>query len=217
MSAARARKVLIAAFAISLFVHFLLAGYIRWPVFGQSREEPVAQVHIMRVARIPPRTPPPPTPAPTPAATPLVHASIAPPPLKPHAGKGPARVSTVIPVPVRTPAPRVTVAPTPVATATPSGPCGGHANSDAAVASTPDPVDLTPQARASKVSGTAAIHVLLDPAGHVTDASVAQSSGNSGLDTAALEMARGATYTPKYVDCRPVAGDYTFTVKFVAW
>jgi protein TonB len=217
MSAARARKVLIAAFAISLLVHFLLAGYVRWPVFEQSRAEPVAKVHIMRIARIPPRTPPPATPAPTPAATPLVHASIAPPPIKPHPGKGPARVSTVIPVHVSTPAPRITIAPTPVATATPSGPCGGHANSDPTVASTPDTPDLTPQARASKVNGTAAIHVLLDPAGHVTDATVAQSSGNAGLDNTALQMARSAAYTPKYVDCRAVAGDYTFTVKFVAW
>lgn len=216
MSAARARKVLIAAFAISLLVHFLLAGYVRWPVFGQSRVEPVAKVHIMHLARIPPHTPPP-TPAPTPAATPLVHASIAPPPVKPRPGKAPAHVSTVIPVPLHTPAPRVTVAPTPVVTATPAGPCGGHSNSDPTVTATPDVPDITPQARSSKVSGTSAIRVVLDPTGRVTDATIAQSSGNAGLDNVALQMARGASYTPKYVDCRAVAGDYTFTVKFVAW
>lgn len=219
MSAARARKVLIAAFAISLLVHFLLAGYIRWPVFGQSRVEPVAKVHIMHLARIPPHTPPPPTPAPTPAATPLVHASIAPPPVKPRPGKAPAHVSTVIPVPLHTPAPRATVAssPTPAVSATPTGPCGGHSNSDPTVTATPDTPDITPQARSSKVSGTSAIRVVLDPTGRVTGAAIAQSSGNVGLDNVALEMARGASYTPKYVDCRAVAGDYTFTVKFVAW
>lgn len=220
MSAARARKILLAALAISLLVHLLLAGYIRWPIFGQSREEPVAKVRILRIAR---RTPPPPTPAPTPvptpAATPAVHASIAPPPVTPRGNKGLPRVQT-IPVPARTPSVRATVAPTPIITptATPLGACGGHENADPTVAATPDAaVDITPQARASKISGTAAVHVLLDPQGHVTDASIAQSTGNAGLDATAMQMARSATYTPRYVDCKAVAGDYTFTVKFVAW
>jgi TonB family protein len=71
--------------------------------------------------------------------------------------------------------------------------------------------------RAAKVSGTAAIEVSLDPKGRVLEARVAQSTGNTGLDTVAAQMARGATYTPKYVNCRAVAGTYTFTVKFVAW
>jgi TonB family protein len=220
MSAGRARKILLAALAISLLVHLLLAGYIRWPIFGQSREEPVAKVRILRIAR---RTPPPPptpapTPVPTPAATPMVHASIAPPPVTPRGNKGVPHVQTV-PVPAHTPTVRATAtaAPTPMATATAAAPCGGHANAEPTVASTPDVADITPEARASKISGTAAIHVVLDPQGHVTDASVAQSSGNAGLDATAMQMARSATYTPHYVDCKPVAGAYTFTVKFVAW
>jgi TonB family protein len=220
MSAGRARKILLAALAISLLVHLLLAGYIRWPIFGQSREEPVAKVRILRIARRTP--PPPPTPAPTPvpapAATPMVHASIAPPPVTPRGNKGVPHVQTV-PVPAHTPTVRATAtaAPTPMATATAAAPCGGHANAEPTVASTPDVADITPEARASKISGTAAIHVVLDPQGHVTDASVAQSSGNAGLDATAMQMARSATYTPHYVDCKPVAGAYTFTVKFVAW
>jgi TonB family protein len=67
------------------------------------------------------------------------------------------------------------------------------------------------------VNGTAAIHVSLDPEGRVLDAVVAQSSGNAGLDAAAMQMARAASYTPKYVDCKAVAGEYTFTVRFFAW
>lgn len=207
---------LIAAFAISLLVHFVLAGYVRWPVFEQRPAEPVAKVRILHIARIPRPTPPRPTPAPSPAATPAVHASVAPPPLTPRAGKGTHRVTT-IPVRVQTPAPRVTSLPTPAATATSPGPCGGQANTDPTVASTPDAADLTPEARASKVSGTAAVHVALDASGRVTDATVAQSSGNAGLDAAAVQMARNATYTPRYAGCKAVAGEYTFTVKFVAW
>lgn len=214
MSVARARRILIAALVISLLIHLLLAGYIRWPFFVASREEPIARVRITRIARIVP-TQPPPTPAPTPAATPLVHASIAPPAISKHT-KGPAPARTIA-VPPRTAAPRATIAPTPVATSTPTGPCAGHANADATVAATPDVTDISPEARASKVSGTAAVHVSLDAQGRVVDAAVAQSSGNAGLDAAAMQMARAATYTPKYVACKAVAGDYTFTVKFVAW
>jgi TonB family protein len=104
-----------------------------------------------------------------------------------------------------------------MATFTPAGPCGGHANADPAVAATPDVADITPQARASRVNGTAAIHVSLDAQGRVVDAVVAQSSGNAGLDVTAVQMARNATYTPRYVDCKAVAGEYTFTVRFFAW
>jgi TonB family protein len=217
MNVARGRKLFIAAVFISLLAHLILAGYIRWPLLQQSQEEKqLAKVHVMRVARIVPPTPPPPTPAPTPAATPRVRASIQPPTVTRRGTKGPTIVKTV-PVSARTPAPKATTVPTPVASATPSGPCGGHANADPTVAATPDAADITPEARSSKVSGTAAVHVSLDAQGRVVDTSVAQSSGNVGLDAAAVQMARNATYTPKYVDCKAVAGDYTFTVKFVAW
>lgn len=216
MSLRRARRILIAALAISLLIHLLLAGYVRWPFLQQSQEQRVASVRITHIARIIPHTPPPPTPAPTPAATPQVQASIAP-PVVTKRGKGPSVVKTV-PVAPKTPAPaRVTPVPTPAATLTPSGPCAGHANADPTVAATPPVADIAPQARTSKVNGTAAIHVSLAPDGRVVDAVVAQSSGNAGLDAAAIQMARGASYTPKYVDCKAVAGDYTFTVRFFAW
>jgi TonB family protein len=216
MNPARSRKLLVTALAISLLLHLLFAGYLRWPFLRQSPEEPqIAKVHITRIARIIPHTPPP-TPAPTPVATPRVQATIVPPTIT-NRGKGPA-IAKTLPIRARTPRPApATAAPTPVARLTPSGPCAGHANADAALAATPDAADISPEARAAKVTGTAAVHVMLDPQGHVIDASVAQSSGNAGLDASAVQMARNASYTPKYVACKAVAGDYTFTVKFSAW
>ena len=83
--------------------------------------------------------------------------------------------------------------------------------------STPDVADIPADVRAANKSGTAAIEVALDPQGKVTSAAVAQSSGNSGLDAVAAEMARNATYSPKLQSCKPVAGTYTFTVHFAAW
>jgi TonB family protein len=61
------------------------------------------------------------------------------------------------------------------------------------------------------------VRVLLDATGQVTSAGVTQSSGNSSLDLVATAMARGARYTPALHDCKPIAGTYTFSVKFVAW
>ena len=216
MSVKRGRRILIAAVAISLLIHFILAGYLRWPFLQQSQEEPIARVRITHIARVVPRTPPPPTPVPTPLATPRARASIAPPVIKSTRGKGPGPIKTV-PITAPTPAPRNTPAPTPVATIAPSGPCSGHANADPAIAATPDAGNIAPDARASRVNGTAAVHVTLDPQGRVVDTALAQSSGNAGLDATAVQMARNATYTPRYLDCKAVAGEYTFTVRFFAW
>ncbi len=217
MSAARARRLLIVAIILSLLIHLILAGVIRWPFVPPPQEDKqFAKVHITRIARIPPPTPQP-TPLPTPVATPRVRASIIPPTVTHRGAKGNTPVETVPVVAARTPVPRPTSLPTPVVSITPSGPCSGHANADPALAATPDPAGISPEARASKVSGTAAVHVSLDAQGRVVSTTVAQSSGNAGLDAAAVQMARNASYTPKYVDCKAVAGEYTFTAKFVAW
>jgi len=216
MRAARARNILIAAFAISLLIHLLLAGYIRWPFLErQSSENEVINVRRITIARIVPHTPPP-SPLPTPAATPRVRASIVPPPSTVHSSRGLPTIAAVGKT-APTPAP-ATPLPTaaPSAAASASGVCL-HSNSDPAIASTPDPADIPPDVRAAKVSGTSAIQVSLDAKGRVTNATVAQSAGNAGLDSVAEQKARSATYTPKYVDCKAVAGTYTYTVKFVAW
>lgn len=217
MKPRRARSVLLLAIAISLIVHLLIAGYIRWPFQRPNEELRVAKVHVITVARIPPHTPPPPAPAPTPLATPRVHASISPPRTAPSKKSAPGVPKAAGPaVPLQTPGastPAPTV--TPVAAATPAA-CI-NATREPAVAATPDVGDIPPEVRAAKISGTAAIAVSLDAQGHVLDAKVAQSTGNTGLDAVATEMARSATYTPKTISCKAVASTYTFTVKFSAW
>lgn len=215
MSAARARKILIAAIAVSLLIHLLLAGYIRWPFLQPSSETEIVKVRRITVARIAPHTPPPPTPAPTPRATQAPKSKVIPPALATRGSRGPRVAHAIAPVAAATPAPRATPMPTPVATAVPKA-CAAHDISPS-VAATSAPVDIPPEARASKVSGTAAIAVQIDPQGQVTDAAVSQSSGSTGLDAVAMQMAKGATYTPALVKCRPVASTYTFTVKFAAW
>lgn len=216
MSASRARNVLIAAFAISLLIHLLLAGYIRWP-FGQSTENEIVKVRQITIARITPHTPPPtppPTPVPTPRVLPAARPSVIPPAVTTRGSRGP-RVARGAPVSAATPAPLATPVPTPIATPVAQA-CLQHDISPA-VSATSAPVDIPPEARASKTSGTAAIQVQIDPQGRVTDAAVSQSSGSAGLDNVAVQMAKDTTYTPALVKCKPVASTYTFTVKFSAW
>ena len=216
MSAWRARKVFIAAIAISLLLHLIFAGYFRWPFRGPSSETQVINVRVLRIARMPPPTPAPtPTPVPTPVATPAVHASIAPPKIAVHKGKGPP-LRTISTGKAHTPLPARTPVPTPAATATSTGPCA-NANADPTVQTTPDVPDITATARESKADGIAAVQVALDPQGSVTDTTIAQSSGNAALDAVAMQMARDATYSPKYQDCKAVASTYTFRVKFAPW
>jgi TonB family protein len=228
MSAARARRLLLAAFAVSLLVHLFLAGYIRWPQLEQASREPQIVVRQITIARMPRRIPAPPTPAPTPIPTPVStpaptpRASIAPPRTFAHAAKahpapraigstGAAAHAHVAARPPSTPVP----APAPSATSPPAA-CL-HSDTAAAIASTPDPVDIPPNVRAAKASGTTSVQVSLSPQGQVTNTTVTQSSGNPGLDAVAIQMARTATYTPQYSNCKAVAGTYTFTAKFVAW
>lgn len=214
MSAARARKVLIAAIAISLLFHLLLAGYIRWPFLPPADETEIVNVRRMTVARIVPHTPPP-APVPTPRVTPATKAKVIPPALTARGPRGPRASRVIAPIAAKTPAPPATPAPTPAATAMAQA-CLAHDISPA-VAATPPPVEIPPQTRASKVSGTAAIRIEIGPQGNVTSAAVSQSSGSTGLDAVAMQMAKSATYTPALVKCKPVASTYTFTVKFVAW
>ncbi len=86
------------------------------------------------------------------------------------------------------------------------------------VATPPPPTpDIPAAARGAAVSGTARVRVTVDPNGTIAAASLAQSSGDSGLDLAALAMARSASYAPATHACKPVAAEYVYAVKFVAW
>lgn len=216
MNVRSARRVLLAALAISLLLHAILAGYLRWPRgTGTSQEPQIIVVRHVTIARIVPHTPAPARPIPThPPQAAAAHAKIAPPALT-HTGTHGPPATAGLPAPGRAPpsaAPKVTASPQPVA----GGACV-RPDASPSVSASPPVADIPPEARIAKVSGTAAIAVSLDAQGRVTGAKVAQSSGSTGLDQAALQMAQNATYAPKLTACKPVPGDYTFTVKFVAW
>jgi TonB family protein len=207
---ARGRQILLVALAISILLHLLLAGYWYWP----SHPESEAQLSNVRITQIAHRTPAPlQTPAPKPVQTPRIatkaHSKIAPPQASTHGGPNARRGAVIY----------AAQTPRPVVTATPARTTAGCANPNAgpSVSATPDTPDIAAAARASRITGVVAIDVSLDSAGNVTDAKVARSIGNDGLDASALTMARNASYTPKLTACKGVASTYTFTVKFVAW
>ena len=108
-----------------------------------------------------------------------------------------------------TPAPAT---PTPVPT-----PNCASLDTPVAVVSSPAPPVIPPQARAGRVSGTTRIQVTVDPTGNVENATVLTSSGSPQLDLVALDMARGAQYTPATHACKAIAGTYSYAVKFVAY
>jgi periplasmic protein TonB len=205
----RARRLLFIAFALSLLIHLLIALVVR-PASPsrQNQTEVVSIEHRRMVIALTKRMPTPPSPKPRPVRTP----APAPPREKAPVAvaRGPAGggrgVATAAPA---------TPTPAPVPTPSPAG-CA-HPDSGAAVVATPSPPEIAPDARVSGTSGTALVKVQLDASGAVTETSVTQTSGNPSLDLVALAMARDARYAPALHDCKPIAGIYTFSVKFVAW
>ena len=212
MDRRRARRLLVTAFVLSLLIHVLIASGLRWPFeLNQSQTPEVIRVQHLRLARI--VSPPPHTPAPTP------------PPATPAPIRTSAPVRTRVPHSVGVPgagaAGSATPQPKPIATAAPAAvpsaaPCA-HNDLPAAIAQSPPPADISPAARADGASGTARIHVTLDADGSVQNAVVAATSGSNSLDLVAMTMARAARYTPARHDCKAVASDYTYSVKFVSW
>lgn len=207
MNRGRARRLLVVAFALSLLVHLLVALVLHRQ--AATRENDIEVVSIVRRAAVITARP---TPPPRPKATPVPHpvASSRPAPSKTH---GALSTGSAGGKATATPAPT----PQPAATATAVANACGKADAQAAVLENPPPPDIAPDVRAAGTSGVALVKVQLDAQGGVTDASVAQSTGNSSLDLVAVTMARDARYTPALHDCKPVAADYTFSVKFVAW
>jgi TonB family protein len=63
-------------------------------------------------------------------------------------------------------------------------------------------------------AGRTQVRVDLSPTGSVVSASVARSSGNTALDTAAVEAARQARYAPASDGCRAIGGSYLYTVDY---
>lgn len=213
LSLLRGRRVLLLALALSLLVHLLVAMRVRWP-FEPPKSE-VQTVHLerirtVRVARMP--TPPPPStprpPSPRPSASPHPRATKKAHPARTRRGtSGTAHPQGST---VKRPRPQPTPRPLPTST------CSG-ADTPAALAASPAPPEIAPGARGDATSGTARIRVKLDATGAVVRTTVVQTSGNGSLDLVALSMARHARYTPATHACRPVAGTYVFSVRFVAW
>lgn len=71
-----------------------------------------------------------------------------------------------------------------------------------------------PKSVSSRLTGrrVATIAVTLDATGKITAASIYQSSGDPGLDAAALDAAKRSTYAPGASNCTPSGG--TFAVQF---
>jgi TonB family protein len=205
----RARRLLLAAFAISLFVHFVVALLIRRPHEpGETQVEVVTIRHrVVAVSRL---TTPPPQPQRTPVPHPVESARPA-----PHATHAMQATGTVGGTGRATPAP--TPQPTVVATASAVAQGCAAPNADAAVIATPSPPDIPVDVRAQATAGVALVDVQLDAQGTVTGAKVSQSTGNPSLDLVAVGMARNAQYSPALRACKPIASNYTFSVKFVAW
>jgi TonB family protein len=207
MSARSARRLLLAALALSLLLHLLGVRLIHWGVpTTQELPESVKLIKISTVHARPTQSPRPPV-----AKRPRAKA-INVPKLAVHRGQaaGPIAVSAGSPAPP-TPAP----APAPVHLATPSGVRGcAKANAVAAVLSTPPPPDIPAQARRSASAGVTQVRVQLNDRGEVVDAAIASSSGNAQLDQVALELAKGSSYTPDVVGCKKVAATYTYRVRF---
>lgn len=206
----RVPRLLLVAFALSLLVHLIVALGLRPPSpTSETQGEVVSIQHRPASIVAVKHSPTPPPPRPTRTAAPRAPSTAPPVRRGPGSAAMPGGGNRATPAPV---VPRAT--PAPVATATPG--CA-HTDVAAAVTVSPSPPDIPTAARASATSGTALINVQLDASGRVTATSVTQSTGNSSLDLVAVGMARDAQYSAALRDCKPIASNYTYSVKFVAW
>lgn len=203
------QRVLLIAFALSLLLHIVFALFAH--ALRNSRQNDVevvtiehrsdAMIHLQ-------------TPRPRPKVTPVPH---------PRPSTRPAAVAThgaqAKSTGTGTTGGPTAAAPTPApaAAATAAAPACEKSDIGAAVTETPPQPDISSAARTDGTSGIALIDVQLDAQGAVTGAAVSHGTGNTSLDTVALDMARGARYSPALHDCKPVAAAYTFSVKFYAW
>jgi TonB family protein len=196
---------LLVAFALSLVLHAVVALVLH-PATADFQTQPEAVSVVRRSTMIVARhTPPPPRRTQTPSPR-----NLAPP--RPRASGAAVARSEGGSVGRSTPAP-----PAPSAVPSAAGAGCAQPNAAAAVVSTPPPSDIPAAVRADHTSGVAVVSVTLDAQGEVSGASVARSTGNSSLDLVAVSMARDARYSAPLHDCKPVAGNATFSVKFVAW
>lgn len=203
----RARQLLFIALALSLLVHALVA-LILHPATADFQNQPEAVTIERRSTTIAVAKPPTPPPRPASTLPPRATNSARPRATAGNVSAGGGGKSKETPPPA-TPAP-------PAASAKPGGACPAP-DAGAAVVASPEPPQIAAATRTSATSGLALVDVQLDAQGQVLGTTVAQSTGSSSLDLAAVSMARDARYSAALHDCKPVAGIYRFSVKFVAW
>jgi TonB family protein len=198
----RSRWVLLAAFALSLIVHAVLAIFVH-PPRPQPQTEAIIAMRRVKIVRVVPTPRPAPPPKSLPRRTPVT---------PPHVISNEKRgVPAIHPQGIATATPGARPSPPPSPT-----PCAGQDES-ATVVATPSPPEISPAVRALDVSGIAAVLVQLDKSGNVTGVSIAQSTGDASFDALAVSMAREASYTPARHGCTAIAATYLFKVQFYAW
>ena len=216
MSPKRSRRLLVAAFVLSLLLHVTAARFVHTAVSPDNPERVTLShrtpLRIEKaVAPAPRATPSRPPALPRRAASPISVPQVRASARSAHPGaRGKAASARGTPLP----RPAVSTAPQVERTAEPA--CPNPDVAAAVTASAPQP-ELAPAVRAEAVSGIAIVNVSLDARGRVTDTRLAQSSGSSELDIVAVQMARSAGYSPKYASCKAVAGEFAFSVKFFPW
>ena len=219
MSSKRSRRVLLAAFAVSLLLHLIAARFLHLVTPSPEQAERVTVSHrtplrITKAAAPVPREARSPVPAmrrPAPSPIAVRHTGkpsrvIARDGIGKHGRVYPRTVTASRPLPPATPAVAKTAAPE----------CP-KPDAEAGLLSAPPPPELSTAARADAIAGVAVVTVRVDALGRVADARLAQSSGSGNLDVVAVQMARSAGYSPKYISCKAVAGDFAFSVKFFPW
>jgi protein TonB len=218
------RNYLALAFVGSLVVHAIASPFFP-NLKAHHEDQQVEKVSVTKkiVVKVP--TPPPPTPTPAPTPTPPPNQTPPPKIEKPvpikvnvpvsHANSSntasnegkyeapPNGSQNGVPVGQGqgTPAP-----PTPAACANP--------NKEASVmnAQQPDYPDAARDLGLGPV--TALVEVTVGPSGNLISATIYKSAGNPLIDRAAITAAKQSTYSPKYVNCAPTAGDYLFRAEF---
>jgi outer membrane biosynthesis protein TonB len=232
--AARERRTLIAAFALSLLIHLLAGPFVR----KTDVPEPTASSYPFTIETARPK-PSPPTPRATPTPKPQKTRPpesrpnpIAPPHQSHHnprvanapappshpgsggpgpgtGGHGPASDGIASP----TPSPLAAELPTPAPTIAPTAtPACAHPNVAASTVEAAS-VDTPSLAQQNGISGVVDVIVRLDEHSRVVAARVAHTPSTL-LNDAALRAARTSTFRTEVRDCLPVAAEYVFSVEF---
>jgi TonB family protein len=198
----RTRRFLIVAFALSLLIHLILTGIIRWPFRPSSDDVQVVSIQHVHTTRIAHVTPPPHTPAPRFVPVRVAKATA----VNPRSSLTEGTIVSGTPV----------AQPSPVPTPTPTPNCATN-DTPVEMLASPPPLDLPPNVRAGRNSGITRVRVIVDQNGKVQDVTVLSTSGSAPLDQTVVTVARAAQYSPATHACKAVASDYTYSVRFVAW